>query len=167
MTMTQVELYVMDIMVIGVRNVGKSTFLRAFTQPNTDADGWNTGSINVSDEVDAQFIEPPPSYSANYMWMHDLIEESDPHGFIVMCDSTRPECFSETIGILQTVRRIHPETPCVLVANKQDDPYAWSVDDIRLGYNIANDIVILPCVANNHKSVRNVVIELLTAIWNT
>lgn len=163
---TQVDLYIMDIAIIGMRNVGKSTFLRGITQPKTDADGWNTGNINVSDEVDARFIEPPPSYSANYMWMHDLIEESDPHGFIIMCDSSQPECFSETIGILQTVRRIHPNTPCMLVANKQDNPRAWTVKDIRLGYNIPDDVLMMACVAKNRKAVRQVVIELLTAIWN-
>ena len=165
MIATQIDVYLMDILIIGISKSGKSTFLKAFTKPQFDSDGWNTGIIKVSDEIDAHFIEPPESYGANFMWNHELIEESDPHGFIVMCDSTNHAGFGETVGILQTIRSFHPNTPCMLVANKQDKRAAWSAEDIRLAFGIPKDVMAMPCNANNRNQVRTIVVELLQAIW--
>jgi len=167
MATTTVDVYLMDIIIIGLKNSGKSTFLNAFTKPETDSDGWSTGIININEEVDARFIEPPKSYGSNFMWTHELIQDSDPHGFIVMCDSSNHASFGETVGILQTIRSFHPDTPCLLVGNKQDAKGAWLAEDIQLAFSISKDIIATPCDSTDRKQVKNVVIELLTAIWNT
>jgi signal recognition particle receptor subunit beta len=76
-----------------------------------------------------------------------------------------PEYFGEAISILQTIRAYHEDVPCVIAANKQDQPHAWSANDVRIGLGIPGDIPVVPCVANQFKSVRDVVIELLYKIF--
>jgi signal recognition particle receptor subunit beta len=94
-----------------------------------------------------------------------MIASENVPAYIVMLDSVRSEIFGETIAILQTIRAFHPSTPIALVCNRQDHPMAWSAEDIRLGLGIPNDILVKPCVSTNMQSVKEIVIDLLYAIW--
>jgi signal recognition particle receptor subunit beta len=65
--------------------------------------------------------------------------------------------------ILDTFRAYAP-TPYVVGANKQDLEDAWDVDDLRIALRIDPQIKLLPCVATDRESVRNVLLELLYSI---
>ena len=65
--------------------------------------------------------------------------------------------------ILDTFRAYAP-TPYVVAANKQDMEDAWEVEDLRIALRIDSDIKLLPCVATDRQSVRNVLLELLYSI---
>jgi signal recognition particle receptor subunit beta len=84
-------------------------------------------------------------------------------GFIVMVDSTRPETFREARSILETFRAYAP-TPYVVAANKQDMAEAWDIDDMRHALRLDGKVKLLPCVASDKATVKNVLLELLYSI---
>ncbi|MFN3762079.1 MAG: ADP-ribosylation factor-like protein, partial [Anaerolineae bacterium] len=87
-------------------------------------------------------------------------------GFVVIVDSTRPETFREARLILDTFRTYAP-TPYVVAANKQDMEDAWSPEDLRIALRIDPAVKVLPCVATDKESVKNVLLELLYSILET
>ena len=78
-------------------------------------------------------------------------------------DSTRPETFREARGILETFRAYAP-TPYVVTANKQDMEDAWEPEDLRIILRLRPEVKILPCVATDKETVKNVLLELLYSI---
>jgi hypothetical protein len=82
---------------------------------------------------------------------------------VVLVDSTKPETFREATQILETFRAYAP-TPYVVAANKQDLPEAWAIDDLRIALRLDESIKLLPCVANNKETVKNVLLDLLYGI---
>jgi len=80
-----------------------------------------------------------------------------------MVDSAKPETFREAKSILETFRAYAP-TPYVVAANKQDHPDAWNIDDLRIALRLEPEVKLLPCVAKERDSVRNVLLELLYTI---
>lgn len=162
---TAVNTHIIDIMVTGIRKTGKSSFIRSLAHQARYSDGWLSGVIPVDQSLDAHFIEPPSIYSADFHWLREMIEFENVPGYIVMLDSTRPETFGKTVAILQVIRAYHPKTPIVLACNHQDNQYAWSAKDIRLGLGIPSDIIVKPCIATDMQQVKKVVIDLLYAIW--
>ncbi len=84
-------------------------------------------------------------------------------GFIVMVDSVRPETFREARTILDTFRG-YSDTPFVVAANKQDDPDAWSPEDIKIALGLDGNVKVLPCIAIKKESVKYVLLELLYSI---
>jgi signal recognition particle receptor subunit beta len=84
-------------------------------------------------------------------------------GFVVMVDSARPETFREARSILETFRAYAP-TPYVVAANKQDREDAWELSDIRIALRLDPKVKLLPCVAPDKETVKNVLLELLYSI---
>jgi signal recognition particle receptor subunit beta len=84
-------------------------------------------------------------------------------GFIVLVDSTRPETFREAKRILETFES-YANTPYVVAANKQDMADAWEPEDLRIILRIKSDVKVLPCVARDKESVKNVLLELLYSV---
>jgi uncharacterized protein len=162
----ETELDVLEILIIGSPETGKSRFVETICERATrDGKGWHFGHLNVDGDLHIQFIEPPSSAYFDFMWMRELIDRSDVPGFIVVCDSTQPERFGEAVGLLQTVQACHPYSQCVLVANKQDLPQAWNAEDIRIGLNIPENILVVPCVAHDVEAVKEAVLQLLYQIF--
>lgn len=157
---------VIDILVTGLAKSGKSTLIHTISQKIGQTEGWTAGHLPIDDLIDAQFLEPPADFGMDFIWLRDMIEQTDLSGYIVVCDGARPELFGETVGLLQAVRYYHPQTPLVLAVNKQDHPQAWSADDVKLVLSIPDEIPVLPCVATSASSVRDVILKLLTDIWN-
>jgi hypothetical protein len=160
-----VQTQVIDIVVTGLTKTGKTALIDAICKDIDAVDNWHTGQVEIEAGLSAQFLEPPPMTKFDYLWLRDTIAEVAVPGFIVLCDSTRPDQFTEMFAILQTIRAIHPDTPIVVAANKQDLPDAWGADDIRLGLGIPADIPVVPCVATDPQQVKDVIIKLLYAIW--
>jgi uncharacterized protein len=84
-------------------------------------------------------------------------------GFIVMIDSTRPETFREGRSILETFRAYAP-TPYVVTANKQDLADAWDLEDMRIALRLEDGAKLLPCVAKDKGSVKDILLELLYSV---
>ena len=153
---------VIEILIVGTASSGKTTLLETLCRTvNQDGD-WNAGRLRIDETLDARFTEPP---HAAFMWLREIIEDTEASACIVMIDSARPECFGETVGILQALLNAQPDLPMILVANKQDQPHAWSADDIRLGLRIPSSIPVVPCVATDRSQVKRAVITLFNTVF--
>ena len=158
----------LDILITGLPATGKSSFVTTICDHSGMGQGtmagWQLGRLSVDTELQVKFLEPPAMQQFDFIWLRDLISRADVPGFIVVCDSTQPESFGEMIGILETIRALHPQTPCVLATNKQDVPGAWGAEDIRVGLGIPNSILVMPCIAHDRNAVKDVVVQLLYQI---
>jgi small GTP-binding protein len=118
------------------------------------------GRITVDDDLVLYLFGTPGQRRFDFMW--EILAEGM-LGFVVMVDSTKPETFREAKSILETFRAYAP-TPYVVAANKQDIEDAWPVDDLRIALRIEDHVKLLPCIAKDKESVKNVLLELLYAI---
>lgn len=118
------------------------------------------GRITVDDDLVLYLFGTPGQRRFDFMW--EILSEGM-LGFIVLVDSTKPETFREAKRILETFES-YASTPYVVAANKQDRDDAWEPDDLRIILRLDPKIKILPCVALNKESVKNVLLELLYSI---
>jgi len=118
------------------------------------------GRITVDDDLVLYLFGTPGQRRFDFMW--EILAEGM-LGFVVMVDSTKPETFREAKSILETFRAYAP-TPYVVAANKQDMADAWATDDLRIALRIEDNVKLLPCVAKDKESVKNVLLQLLYAI---
>ena len=118
------------------------------------------GRITVGDDLVLYLFGTPGQKRFDFMW--EILAEGM-LGFIVLIDSVRAETFREARRILEVFRSYAP-TPYVVAANKQDDPDAWAADDLRIALRIEEDVKLLPCIAKDKESVKNVLLELRYSI---
>jgi signal recognition particle receptor subunit beta len=69
----------------------------------------------------------------------------------------------EAKRILETFES-YASTPYVVAANKQDHEDAWDPIDMRIILQLNPAVKVLPCVALDKESVKNVLLELLYSI---
>jgi signal recognition particle receptor subunit beta len=118
------------------------------------------GRITIDDDLVLYLFGTPGQRRFDFMW--EILSEGM-LGFVVLVDSARPETFQEAKSILNTFRAYAP-TPYVVAANKQDHPDAWEPEDLRIALRIDPRIKLLPCVAIDKESVKEVLLELLYTI---
>ena len=83
-------------------------------------------------------------------------------GGIILLDSARPETFSETMRIIQTFHWPHYcHHDYVIAASNQDSPDAWSLEDLRIALHLDESQCLVPCVATDRESVKQVLLALL------
>jgi signal recognition particle receptor subunit beta len=118
------------------------------------------GRITVDEDLVLYLFGTPGQRRFDFMW--EILSEGM-LGFVVVVDSTRPETFREARSILDTFRG-YAATPYVVAANKQDEDDAWTPEDLRIALKVDHRIKLLPCVARDKESVKNVLLELLYSI---
>ncbi len=118
------------------------------------------GRITVGDDLILYLFGTPGQRRFDFMW--DILSQGM-LGFVVMVDSTKPETFREAKRILETFES-YASTPYVVAANKQDMEDAWEPEDLRIILRLSEDVKILPCVASDKETVKNVLLELLYSI---
>ena len=118
------------------------------------------GRITVDDDLVLYLFGTPGQKRFDFMW--EILSEGM-LGFIVLVDSVRPETFREARRILG-IFRSYATTPYVVAANKQDMDDAWSPEDLRIALRVRPEVKLLPCVAIEKESVKNVLLELLYSI---
>ncbi|MCB9450868.1 MAG: TIR domain-containing protein [Anaerolineaceae bacterium] len=118
------------------------------------------GRITVDEELVLYLFGTPGQRRFDFMW--EILAEGM-LGFIVLIDSSKPETFREAKSILDTFRAYAP-TPFIVAANKQDHPDAWSPEDLRIALRVDAGIKLVPCVARDPHSVRDVLLELLYSV---
>lgn len=162
---TGLEPRVIEMMVVGLPGSGKSSFVRTIGHRFRMANGWISGHIDpAGGEMEIRLLEPPQPGTFEFVWLRKVIDQAEVDGFLVMCDSTCPDQFMEVVYLLHTIQAYHPNKPCILVANKQDQPDAWTTQQLRVRLGIATNIQILPCVANDPDTAEMVTAELLKQI---
>lgn len=118
------------------------------------------GRITIDEELVLYLFGTPGQRRFDFMW--EILAEGM-LGFVVLLDSVRPETFREARSILDTFRSYAP-VPYVVAANKQDLEDAWDPTDLRIALRIPNEIKMVPCVATDQESVKQVLLELLYSI---
>ncbi len=124
------------------------------------------GRITVAKENDAEediilyLFGTPGQRRFDFMW--EILSEGM-LGFVVLVDSTKPETFREAKRILETFKDFSA-TPYVVAANKQDHEDAWEPEDLRIILRLDPDVKVLPCVALDKESVKEVLLALLYSI---
>lgn len=163
--------------VTGPFAAGKTAFIRAISEidvvsterritdetrivKNQTTVAMDFGRITVGDDLVLYLFGTPGQKRFDFMW--EILSEGM-LGFVVIVDSTRPETFREARQILNTFRQ-YAETPFVIAANKQDAEDAWGPDDVRYALKLDEQVKVLPCVATDKESVKNVLLELLYSI---
>jgi small GTP-binding protein len=119
------------------------------------------GRITVDEDLVLYLFGTPGQKRFDFMW--EILSEGM-LGFIVLIDSVRPETFREARRILNVFSGYGATTPFIVAANKQDLPDAWSPEDLRIALKIDRNVKVLPCVATDKESVKNVLLELLYSI---
>lgn len=165
------------IVITGPFNSGKTSFIQTVSEidvvaterkitseaervKETTTVAMDFGRITVDDDLVLYLFGTPGQRRFDFMW--EILSEGM-LGFVVMVDSTRPETFYEARSILETFRAYAP-TPYVVAANKQDLPDAWDLDDMRIALRLSKEVKLLPCVATDKESVKQVLLELLYSI---
>ncbi len=118
------------------------------------------GRITVDEDLVLYLFGTPGQRRFDFMW--EILSEGM-LGFVVLLDSVRAETFREARSILQTFRS-YASVPYVVAANKQDLEDAWSAEDLRIALRIPQEVKVLPCVALDRASVKQVLLELLYSI---
>jgi small GTP-binding protein len=121
------------------------------------------GRITVDEDLVLYLFGTPGQKRFDFMW--EILSEGM-LGFIILVDSVRPETFREARRILDIFRG-YATTPYVVAANKQDLEDAWAPEDLRIALKVRPEIKMLPCVATDKESVKNILLELLYGILET
>jgi uncharacterized protein len=103
----------------------------------------------------------PEARRFDFMW--SILASSRLIGFICLVDSSQPQTFREAKAILETFQAYAP-VPHIIAANKQDNPFAWSIEDLRIALRIPKEIPVVPCVATDKESVKGVLLALLERV---
>lgn len=165
------------IVVTGPFNAGKTEFIQTVSEidvvsterkisaeaekvKSTTTVAMDFGRITVGDDLVLYLFGTPGQRRFDFMW--EILSEGM-LGFVVMIDSTRPETFREGRSILETFKAYAP-TPYVVSANKQDLADAWDLEDMRIALRLEKHVKLLPCVANDKETVKNVLLELLYSV---
>jgi len=168
---------IVKMVVTGPFNAGKTMFIQTVseidvvsTEQNITSDeekvkatttvAMDFGRITVDEELILYLFGTPGQKRFDFMW--EILSEGM-LGFIVLVDSTRPETFREARRILETFRSYAP-TPFIVAANKQDMEEAWEIDDLRIALRLDENTQIVPCIAINKESVKDILIALLDDI---
>ena len=118
------------------------------------------GRITVGPDLVLYLFGTPGQRRFDFMW--EILSEGM-LGFVIIIDSTKPETFREAKRVLETFEG-YATTPFVVAANKQDDEDAWEPEDLRIILRLRPEVKVLPCVALDKESVKNVLLELLYSV---
>lgn len=163
--------------VTGPFNAGKTAFIKTVSEidvvsterkitkdtekvKDTTTVAMDFGRITIDEDLVLYLFGTPGQRRFDFMW--EILSEGM-LGFIVMVDSCRPETFREARSILETFRAYAP-TPYIVAANKQDRKDAWDLGDMRIALRLDSTVKLLPCVATDKESVKNILLELLYQI---
>ena len=155
---TQFIQSVSEIDVVSTERRISTDYERSVKQATTVA--MDFGRITVDEDLVLYLFGTPGQKRFDFMW--EILSEGM-LGFIVMVDSTRPETFREARSILETFRAYAP-TPYVVAANKQDKEDAWDMEDMRHALRLGSRTKLLPCVATDRDTVKDILLELLYGI---
>ncbi len=162
------------ILVTGPFNAGKTAFVRTasdidivtterkITDPNLEGVKEETtvamdyGQTRV-DKVLLHLYGTPGQSRFEFMW-DILSREMD--AFILVVDSQDRSSLMEAKQILRLFKK-KSKVPFVVVANKQDVEPRLSQDEIARALGLSEETLLLPCVALDKQSVREVLARVV------
>lgn len=114
------------------------------------------GRVTFGD--DTLYLHGTPGQTRfDFMWE---ILSNEMNAFVVLVDSTDHPSFPEATEIINQFKG-YVNVPYILVANKSDLEGAASVDEVRAGAKVGEDVAVVSCVATDRDSVRHVLLQLV------
>ncbi len=112
---------------------------------------------------DTLFLYGTPGQARfDFMW-EILSDEMD--GFLVLVDSTDIHSFAEVAAMAETFSQFQ-DVPHLIVSNKTDLPNAAKLSDVRRGTHASGNVTVMPCVATQKSSVRQVLLQIVELMKN-
>lgn len=164
------------IIVTGPFNSGKTAFIRTISDIDvvtterritTEDRGIKAETTVAMDygrvELDGKILHlhgTPGQARFDFMWE---ILAREMNGFIVLADSGDRPSFSEAGDLIDIFSNLY-DVPYLVAANKTDLPGAASLIDVRRGTRAAGNITVMPCVATQKTSVRQVLLQVIELI---
>jgi len=165
------------VVITGPFNSGKTEFIRTISEigvVNTDQPITNPeekvkdtttvaidyGKLTLDKDFVLYLFGTPGQTRFKHMWE---ILSKDMLGYVVMVDSTDPASIEKAKDIIRTFSAYAP-VPFVVAANKQDLPGAMAPEEIRKSLGLPPNVKIVPCVATDPRSVRDVLISLAETV---
>ena len=96
----------------------------------------------------------------DFMWE---ILSSEMDGFIVLVDSTDAPSFPEAAELVEQFSGF-VDVPYLIVANKTDLKDAANLSEVRRGTKARGDVTVMPCVALQKSSVRQVLLQMIALL---
>ncbi len=93
----------------------------------------------------------------DFMWE---ILSGEMNGFIVLVDSTDTPSFPDAVELIDLFSGFE-NVPHLVVANKTDLSGAAKLAEVRRLTQVGNDITVMPCVALQKSSVRQVLLQMV------
>jgi len=118
------------------------------------------GRITIREDIVLELYGTPGQRRFDFMF--DILSEGM-WGFVVLVDSTDGESFDDARKTLKLFHDLSA-VPRVIAANKQDMKGAVSPEELREALKLDPTVKILPCIATDKASVRNVLLALLSAM---
>lgn len=168
----------LKIVITGSYSAGKTQFIRTISDIETVSTDYavtldeeralkqettvalDFGTIAITDRLNLYLFGTPGQERFDFMWEHLAIGAL---GYVVMVDSCRPAHFVETQRLMERFATI-TDAPFVVAANKQDDETALPLAYVRRRLGVPADVPVLPCVAFDKASVKQVLLALLRQI---
>lgn len=97
-----------------------------------------------------------------FHFMRELLAR-EVHGFVLLVDATNPGHLPQAVELMNALEHLRG-LPHVVAANKQDLPNAIGLDAVRIGLQLEESDLVLPCISTRKSSVRQVLIQLLDRI---
>jgi hypothetical protein len=113
------------------------------------------GHVRLNDNL-FHLYGTPGQARFDFMW--DILS-TEMHAFLLLVDSSDRQSLLPAKQLLRVFSR-KGRVPCLVVANKQDKDNVLSVEEISKRLGLGENIPIVPCVATDKDSVRNVLKEL-------
>lgn len=114
------------------------------------------GRTKLNDET-LYLYGTPGQTRFNFMWE---ILASEMNGFIVLVDSTDKPSFPEAAELIEQFANF-VNVPYLIVANKTDLSESASLTEVRRGTKAGSNITVMPCVALQKTSVRQVMLQMI------
>ncbi len=166
---------VYKIIVTGPFNSGKTEFVKTIsdipvvtTEKNITTEdrgikaettvAMDFGRVQINDNT-LHLFGTPGQTRFNFMW--DILS-NEMDGFIVLVDATDVPSFPEAAELIEQFSEM-VDVPYLVVSNKTDLDGAASLNEVRRGTQAGMDVTVMPCVALQKTSVRQVLLQM-TAI---
>ena len=92
-------------------------------------------------------------------FMREILS-SEMDAFIVLVDASDPPSFPEAADLIEQFENILP-VPYLVVANKMDLDNTANLAQVRRGTQAGPNITVMPCVATQKSSVRQVLLQMI------
>lgn len=114
------------------------------------------GRVNLNGET-IHLFGTPGQTRFDFMWE---ILAGEMNGFIVLVDSTDRPSFPEAARLIEQFSSF-VNVPYLVVSNKTDLSDSASLAEVRRGTQAGPNITVMPCVATQKSSVRQVLLQVL------